>query len=298
MQHVRERGTVLQPYPDSLTYGRAVDHLMCSAAISTPDDFDLDILVEVLRVRILLYAPRWMPSLSAVPDIPASWTSFYDTGPMRDLIAKYVDFPSLKTSPVRLLMSAVNVTTAELEIFDSYVDDLTADHVVASGSLPPGFPWTIIDGKAYWDGGIVSNSPLDLVIDRCGPDGKRAFIVDLFSGQSPLPANMMEVLLRRDEIVYSERVRNDLRNRETVGAYRKLIDHILSHVGSAEAARIKRLPGYIQLMGDGAATRITRFTRKGNGGQPASLDYNFSASTIRAHLADGYAVARNALGGT
>ena len=113
-------------------------------------------------------------------------------------------------------MSAVNVTTAELEIFDSYVDDLTADHVVASGSLPPGFPWTTIDGKAYWDGGIVSNSPLDLVNERCGPDGKRVFIVDLFSGQSPLPANMMEVLLRRDEIVYSERVLFPVRTYRTV----------------------------------------------------------------------------------
>jgi predicted acylesterase/phospholipase RssA len=91
-----------------------------------------------------------------------------------------------------LLISAVNVTTAELEVFDSYVDDLTPDHVLASGSLPPGFPWTIIDGKAYWDGGIVSNSPLDLVMDRCGPDGKRVFIVDLYAGQKPLPANMME----------------------------------------------------------------------------------------------------------
>ena len=74
----------------------------------------------------------------------------------------------------------------------------------ASGSLPPGLPWTVIAGKPYWDGGILSNSPFDLLIDRCGPDGRRVFIVDLFVGQRALPSNMMEVLARRDEIVYSE----------------------------------------------------------------------------------------------
>ena len=72
---------------------------------------------------------------------------------MKALIAKDVDFAALKTSPVRLLISAVDVTTAELEILDSYVDDLTPDHILASGSLPPGLPWTVIDNKPYWDGG-------------------------------------------------------------------------------------------------------------------------------------------------
>jgi NTE family protein len=165
---------------------------------------------------------------------------------------------------VRPLLAAVNVETAELEIFDSFVDDLTADQILASGSLPPGFPWTVIGGKAYWDGGIVSNSPLDLLIDRCGPDGKRVFVVDLFGGTKPLPANLMEVMTRRDEIVYTERVRSDLRYREMVDAYRKLVEEILASIPAAEAAKVKWQPRYIQLMGDGAATTITRLVRTGD----------------------------------
>ena len=241
------------------------------------------------------FRPRWMQLFWPRSELPTQWTSFYDTSPMLELIAKYVDFPSLKSSPVRLLISAVDVATAELEVFDSYVDDLTPSHILASGSLPPAFPWTQVDGKTYWDGGIVSNSPLDLVIDRCGPDGKRVFIVDLFSSQSPLPSNMMEVLVRRDEIVYSERVRSDLRHREMVGAYRKLIDRILARLEPAEMARIKHLPEYIQLMGDGAPTSITRVVRTGPSGQPASLDYDFSTSAIHEHQAEGYAVAKKAI---
>ena len=241
------------------------------------------------------FTPRWIPSAGTMPDLPANWTSYYDIAPMRELLAKYVDFAALATSPVRLLISAVDVRTARLEVFDSYVDEVTADHILASGSLPPGFPWTVIGDKAYWDGGIVSNSPLDLVNERCGPDGKRVFIVDLFSGTSPLPENIMEVLLRRDEIVYSERVRNDLHQREKVAAYRRLVDRILERLEPAEVARIRYQPEYIRLMGDGAATQIVRFTRSASNPKAASLHFDFSARTVRLHRAEGYAVALETL---
>ena len=241
------------------------------------------------------FRPRWLPSLSTPMTLPTSWTSFYDIAPMKALIAKYVDFPSLKRSPVRLLVGAVNVTTAELEIFDSYVDDLTPDHILASGSLPPGFPWTEIDGTAYWDGGVISNSPLDIVIDRCGPDGKRVFIVDLFAGQSPLPTNMMEVMARRDEIVYSERVRSDLRLRELVSAYRGMVNGILGLVDPAMQAKIRQRPLFLELMGDGAAMSITRFIRAGRPGEPSSRDYDFTEAFVRANQAEGYALVKKTL---
>ena len=261
-----------------------------------PGDSHVAAVTQVMTFGVpKFFWPRWMMPFRLLSESPANWTSFYDTSPVKALVAKYVDFAALKVSPVRLLISAVNVMTAELEVFDSYVDDLTPDHILASGSLPPGFPWTQIEGKVYWDGGIISNSPLDLVIDRCGPDGKRVFIVDLFSRRSALPSNMAEVLIRRDEIVYSERVRSDLRHREMVTAYRKLIEDIFVRLEPAEATKVKHLPGYIQLMGVGAATSITRIVRAGPSGQPVSLDYDFSASTIRKHQAEGYEVAMKAI---
>jgi predicted acylesterase/phospholipase RssA len=88
--------------------------------------------------------------------------------------------------------------------------------ILASGSLPPGFPWTTIDGRSFWDGGIISNSPLDLVVDHCGAASKRVFIVDLFAGRKPLPKNLGEVLMRRDEILYAERIRNDAKSRDLI----------------------------------------------------------------------------------
>src|SRR5262249_16392958 len=204
------------------------------------------------------FHPKSLTPLWGFNQLPLNWTSFYDPSPVRELLAKYTDFSRLRTSPIRVIVSAVNVETAQLEIFDSYVDDLTPDHILASGSLPPGFPWTTIDGQHYWDGGIVSNSPLEDVIERCGAAGKRVFIVDLFPGRKELPANIVEVMFRRDEIVYSERIRNDERTRNLMHDFRRLVDDILIDVSPEKLMQIKQRPRYIQLMGDIAPTIITR----------------------------------------
>ncbi len=293
-------GAVIAGNPRHAT--QALEAFWADLAVTTPNVPFPEFRRAAAAARILtlgvpnFFTPRWGLPPYGPADWPANWTSCYDMTPMKALLAKYVDFAALKDSPVRLLISAVNVMTAALDVFDSYVDDLTPDHVLASGSLPPGFPWTLVDGKPYWDGGIISNSPLDFVIDRCGPDGKRVFIVDLFSGERALPTNMLEVLARRDEIVYAEQVLSDLRHRETVEAYRRLIDHILAQITPDESGRIKRIPAYIQLMGDGAATTITRFMRAGRAREHSSRDYDFSDMAIEANQAEGYAVARKTLG--
>lgn len=241
------------------------------------------------------FRPRWLPAFGAPWEPPWNWTSLYDTSPMRRLLTQYVDFPALKHSPVRLLVSAVNVLNAELQTFDSYVDDFTPEHILASCSLPPGFSWTWVDGQPYWDGGIVSNSPLDLVIDRCGPDGKRVFMVDLFSNQKDLPTNLVEVLARRDEVVYAQRVRSDLHLRELANAYRRLVAALMHEIDPARQDQIKRLPPYIQLMGDGVGMQITRFTRQSPPNEPPSRDYDFSDVGIRHNREQGYAIAQAVL---
>jgi NADPH-dependent 2,4-dienoyl-CoA reductase/sulfur reductase-like enzyme/predicted acylesterase/phospholipase RssA len=279
----------------------ALESFWSELAVASPALLGEDAARAITAAQIITFGvpnffrPRWLPSPFVPLTLPTNWTSFYDVAPMRALIARYVDFGKLKASPVRLLVGAVNVTSGALEVFDSYVDDLTPDHVLASGSLPPGFPWTEIEGKSYWDGGVISNSPLDIVIDRCGPDGKRVYIVDLFAGQRPLPSNMMEVMARRDEIVYSERVRSDLRFRELSGAYRELVERILELVDPAIQAKIRQRPLYIELMGDGAATSITRFVRHGRDGESSSRDYDFSDISIRANQEQGYALVKETL---
>jgi NTE family protein len=241
------------------------------------------------------FTPRWAPWNPNLQDRFHPWTSFYDHAPARRLLEQYVDFAALQASPVRLLVSAVNVETAQLEVFDSYVDDFTVDHLLASGSLPPGLPWTTIGNKHYWDGGIVSNSPLDQVVERSGAAGKRVIVVDLFTPERPLPQNMMEVLARRDEIVYAERIRRAGFEQALLNDARKLVEGIVSSLEPAVAARIRELPPYVQLVGAPEAPSIIRIVREGTSGEPAGRDYDFSLQSIEAHIEAGLEAGRRAL---
>lgn len=243
------------------------------------------------------FRPRWLTPF-APPVLPMQWTSLYDPSPIKTLLRKYVDFEGLKHSPVRLLVNAVNVETAELETFDSYVDDMTPDHLLASGSLPPGFPWTTIDGRHYWDGGIISNSPLEQVVARCGLSNKKVYVVNLYPRRKRLPADLGEVSARRDEIVYSERVRRDIRTRELIDNCRQLVGDLIHRLDPDAAAQMMQHPLYIETMGQIRPISITRIVHQGEPGEGPSKDYEFSTETVREHIAAGYAVALRTLAKT
>ena len=245
-------------------------------------------------------APHFfLPHWQLPPDeLPWNWTSLYDFAPARTLLEKYVDFSGLRESPVRLLVSTVNVETAQLEVFDSRADDITVDHILASGSLPAAFPWTTIQGKHYWDAGIVSNSPLELVTERCGDVSKRVFIVDLFARQQRLPENLAEVLMRREEIVYSGRVRSDVRHRERIGDFRSLVHEITDNLEPEAGQRLRQSPRFIQRMADTAPTTITRIVNEAAAGEPPFAANNFSALTIERLKKAGHHMAKRAILGS
>ncbi|MDB5755281.1 MAG: hypothetical protein JWR56_1709 [Massilia sp.] len=293
-------GAIIASNPRNAT--QALEAFWQKVSVSTPDFPDE-------RTRRLLaswqalafgvpgfFRPRWA-SPYFIGAGALFWTSLYDPTPVKELLANYVDCHFLKSSPVRLLVSAVNVESARLEVFDSYVDELTPDHILASGSLPPGFPWITINGNHYWDGGILSNSPLEMVIERCGAEHKRIIDVDLYPNKKPLPTNMLEVLGRRDEIVYTERIRRVSAEQALVSDLRKLVAGILSSAVTPErAAQVRQWPNYIQLMGDhDTRTDMTRITREGSEGEPASKDYDFSSTSISNHMRAGYEMAKLAL---
>jgi predicted acylesterase/phospholipase RssA len=242
------------------------------------------------------FRPNWWLPTAGREQLPSTWTSLYDITGARDLLEKYVDFSSLGKSTVRLLVSAVNVETAELEIFDSHADDVTVDHILASASLPPAFPWTTINGKHYWDGGMISNSPLELVTERCGMASNRVFIVDLFANRHPLPNNLVEVLVRRDEIVYAERLRTYMRVRERISDFRDLVEEIMDNLEREAAERMRQSPRFIQLMGHAGPTTITRILNEVPIGGPPFMDNDFSFRSIEQQKQIGYRMAKRALG--
>ncbi|MGH2342296.1 DUF3734 domain-containing protein [Segnochrobactraceae bacterium EtOH-i3] len=151
------------------------------------------------------FKPRFPPP-ELQPQGTASAVSYYDTSPLRETLLKVVDFDYLNEGPVRLSVGAVNVRSGNFVYFDNRQRRIRPEHIMASGSLPPGFPPVEIDGEYYWDGGLVSNTPLSYVlghVDACS----LIFQVDLFSAHGIVPRNMGEVQEREKDIRFSSRTR-------------------------------------------------------------------------------------------
>ncbi len=135
--------------------------------------------------------------------------SFYDAKPLKETLEKLVDFDRINAKETRLSLGAVNVQTGMLHYFDNTDRTIRAEHVMASGALPPGFPPVEIDGQYFWDGGVVSNTPLEYVVDECSQQDLLVFQVDLFNAEGPLPRTMLDVMERMKDIQYASRTRHN-----------------------------------------------------------------------------------------
>jgi NTE family protein len=160
--------------------------------------------------------------------------SYYDTAPLQQTLERLVDFDRINSGSVRLSVGAVNVRNGNFEYFDSTQQTIDARHIMASGALPPGFAPVEIDGEHYWDGGLVSNTPLQYVLDQPGKRRRVVFQVDLFAATGTLPTTMGEVTEREKDIRFSSRTRLNtdvqLDLQMIAQAARRLIDKLPAHL--------------------------------------------------------------------
>jgi NTE family protein len=147
------------------------------------------------------------------PRKPADWwfgrtpTSYYDTNSLKSTLEGLVDFERINSREIRFSVGAVNVRTGNFVYFDNAEIEIRPEHVLASGALPPGFPSVEIDGEHYWDGGLVSNTPLQHVLEYYPRRSHLIFQVDLFPARGALPRDLNEVGERDKDIRYSSRTR-------------------------------------------------------------------------------------------
>jgi len=151
------------------------------------------------------FTPRPFPPISSAAEHPDQ-VSYYDTTPLRATLGRLVDFDLINEKPLRFSVAATNVRTGAPVYFDNLKQTLTAAHVMASASLPPGFPPTEIDGEYYWDGGVVSNSPMQLVIDDRPRYTALVFQVDLWDANGEVPLDIPSANLRALEIHSASRL--------------------------------------------------------------------------------------------
>lgn len=152
------------------------------------------------------FAPRVPPPFFQLPGTPEA-LSFYDTAPLRRTLEELVDFDRINDGAVRLSVGAVNVRTGNFLYFDSRHTKIRPEHVMASGALPPAFPPVEIDGELYWDGGLVSNTPLQYVLDQEQTCDLLIAQVDLFNAHGQVPRTLFEAIEREKDIRYSSRTR-------------------------------------------------------------------------------------------
>jgi len=222
------------------------------------------------------FVPR-LPPPAFMPDGAPGALSVYDTDPLRATLRRLVDFKLIKRRKVRLSVGAVNVRTGRSTYFDNLQTRIGPEHVLASGALPPAFAPIEIDGEHYWDGGIVSNTPLWYAVDRSPAVNVLIVQVDLFSPEGELPQNLDQVMERHKDIMYSSKARLDtghVRQARLRRALRRLLQKL--------PLRLRADPDVKTLEAD---TRghidIVHLINRRCGYAGSSKDYEFSRATVK-----------------
>jgi NTE family protein len=227
------------------------------------------------------FTPRFPPSYFFHQDDPRT-LSIYDTSPLRETLLKLIDFDFINKKAVRLSVGATNVHTGNSVYFDNRDQEITPDHIMASGALPPGFPAIVIQGDYYWDGGIVSNSPLWYVLDDSPQIDALIAQVDLFSARGDLPMTLDEVLERAKDIQYSSKTRFNTNRVKELEAMRVALGRLLKKL----PAKIRNDPDYIVLKPIADYTRkvtLMHLINRRLSHSSSAKDYEFSRATVRQH---------------
>ncbi|HET7526406.1 MAG TPA: patatin-like phospholipase family protein [Burkholderiaceae bacterium] len=216
--------------------------------------------------------------------------SFYDTTQLKSTLERFVDFDRINEGPMRVSVGAVDVHSGNFQYFDNTAGParkaLRAEHFMASAALPPGFPAVEIGGDYYWDGGLVSNTPLATVLDATPRRDTLVFQVDLWSARGPLPDNVYDAEERRKDIVYSSRTRAVTDTMAKAQRYRRLLREVLEHV-PARARQSDPWCRQAQELACAHQYTVIHLIYQDKDWEGLSKDYEFSPQAMQDHWASG-----------
>ena len=261
------------------------------AALEGRDEFTHGVINQVRSWGALVggapgfFQPR-VPPPFLYPNGAPEALSYYDVAPLRATLERLVDFDLINTDAMRFSVGAVNVRTGNFVYFDSTTHQIGPAHVMASGSLPPSFPPTEIEGEHYWDGGLVSNTPLDWVLDSRPGQDTLAFQIDLWSARGEFPRNLIEAESRQKEIRYSSRTRlasNQFKKKQIIrrAAHRLLAKMPTELLQTPEAEMLA-------LEADEKVYNLVQLIYHAKNYEGNSNDYEFSRRTMEEHWKSGY----------
>jgi len=241
------------------------------------------------------FKPRGPQALDMNRRAPLNELGFYDTSPLAETLRELVDFDRIAAAETRLTLCAVNVCSGELALFDNR-DGRTKigpEHVMASGALPPGFPPVTIGRDAFWDGGIYSNTPLDVVLDDAERRDTLCFMVDLWDASEAAPHTMAQALTRYKDIQYASRILEHLGDHEHMQNLRRALRLVGRKLDGKTAAD----PAVKELLALGCDSRIdvVHLVMQALPGEDSWRDIDFSDARLRARWAAGLRDGRRVL---
>jgi NTE family protein len=266
--------------------------------LDSKNQFGRQFINQAQAMNILLFgaphffSPRVPPPSLWPPSDPLK-ASYYDTAPARATLERLVDFDLINKRQIRFSVGAVDVCSGNFRYFDSDDCEIRVEHVMASGSLPPGFAATEVDDKFYWDGGLISNTPLQWVLDSHPRKDTLAFQVDLWSSRGELPKDMIEVEIRQKEIIYSSRNRAATdeykRSQKLRIALANLLRDIPQELRDSDDAKL--LSG----VANDKVCNIVHLIYRAKKYEGIAKDFEFSRRTMEEHWKAGYINARETL---
>ena len=230
------------------------------------------------------FHPRF-PSPLIYPPGTDNKLSYYETTPLRETLLELVDFDLINSGKIRLSVGAVNVRTGNFRYFDTAKEIITPEHIMASGALPPGFPPVEIEGEYYWDGGLVSNTPLQYVLDGCPREDMLIFQIDLFSARGPMPRNLSEVSEREKDIRFSSRTRHNTDVFSHEQRLRRAVHRLLAKL--PQDLRGDPDVKILNSWNDDAAITIVHFIKRRAAYSTEFKDFEFSRASMDEHWQGG-----------
>jgi NTE family protein len=238
------------------------------------------------------FVPRTPPPFAALAGTKGA-TSFYSVEPLRHSLLELVDFDRINDGATRFAVGAVNVRSGNFAYFDNRRTRIRVEHVLASSALPPGFGAVEIDGEFYWDGGVVSNTPLEYVIGDVPRRDTLAFQVDLWSARGVLPRTLAEVLEREKDIQYSSRTRAGTDRIAELQRLRRVLGSLAATLPG------KRLPAaFARQLAPWTCDKVLNIVHliyQAKSSEEQYKDYAFGPATMREHWSAGLADMQNTL---
>lgn len=233
------------------------------------------------------FNPRPVPPFLSFPGTPSS-ESFYDVAPLKTTLERLVDFDRINAGDMRFSVGAVHVESGNFSYFDTATHVIRPEHVMASGALPPGFPAVEIDGEHYWDGGLVSNTPLQWMLESRPRADTLAFQVDLWSAKGVFPQDLVHQDLRLKDIRFSSRTRQATDHFRKTQTMRRALGHLIEMMPDSMLAEADPEIKALLSEADEKVYNIVHLIYRAKSYEGTSKDYEFSRATMEEHWASGY----------